>query len=99
MTISPIRAVAMVWYRAEDYSAVLRVMSDSDKLPATFEKWLFKAQKNEKEMRRKGYTVIRICIDPETFPDWCRARGLDVNANARNLFAAESAKEQYGATH
>ena len=38
-------------------------------------------------------------INPETFPDWCRSRGLNIDAQARNLFAAEAAKDEVMSAH
>lgn len=92
-------ALGMVWYRLEDYDAVRRVMADGHKLPATFVEWRMQAERGEKQMQRSGKTVFRAFIDPETFPDWCRARGLNVDAHARNRFAADFAYVEYMRTH
>lgn len=99
MNALPVRITAMAWYRAEDYDAILRIKADRHKLPRTFVEWRMKAESGEKKLRRDGHTVLRAYIDPETFPDWCRARGLHVDAQARMHFAAIAAKEQAGGTH
>lgn len=89
----PVRVTGMVWYKAEHYDAICRVMADGHQLPATFHEWRMKAETGEKVRRRSGEIVVRVFIDPETFPDWCRARGLNIDAKARNLFAALGAKD------
>jgi len=95
----PIRALGMVWYRAEDYSAILRIMSDRNKLPAQYAIWRMQAESLEKKLRREGHIIFRAYIDPETFPEWCRSRGLNIDAEARNQFAALVAKDNVGGTH
>jgi hypothetical protein len=99
MNALPILITGMVWYRAEDYDAILGIMADGHKLPRTFVEWRMKAEAGEKQRRRLGETVVRAYIDPETFPDWCRARGLNIDAQARMQFAALVAKEHAGGTH
>ena len=94
-----IRATGMVWYRAEDYDAILRIMTDRNKLPDSFHIWRMNAETGEKKLRREGHTIVRAFIDPETFPEWCRSRGLNINAKARMEFANLVAKEYAGNTH
>ncbi|HML83299.1 MAG TPA: hypothetical protein PKE37_16215 [Thiomonas arsenitoxydans] len=95
----PIQIIGMVWYKSEHYDAIRRVMADREKLPATFHEWRMKAETNEKKFRREGKIVVRAFINPETFPDWCRSRGLNIDAQARNLFAAEAAKDKVMSAH
>lgn len=99
MNPSIIQITGMVWYKPEHYDAVLRIMSDGKQLPRTFHEWRMKAESGEKMRRRNGEIVVRAFIDPETFPDWCRARGLNIDAKARNLFAATVAKETAERSH
>jgi len=89
----------MVWYRAEDYDACRRIMTDGHKLPATFDVWRTKAEMAEQQRKVSGETVFRAYIDPETFPDWCRTRGLNVDAEGRGAFASFIAKQQAGRSH
>lgn len=89
----------MVWYHREDYDACLRIMTDSDKLPRSFSVWLSKAEYGEQKLKLDGYAVVRAYIDPKTFPDWCRSRGLDINSNARTEYANFIAKESIGSSY
>lgn len=99
MDTSPIQHIGMIWYELENYDAVLRIMADRPKLPRTFHEWRMKAEAEEKRFRRDGKIVVRAFIDPETFPDWCRARGLNIDAEARHRFAATVAKSVMERTH
>lgn len=93
MTNIPI-AVGIAWYNREDYNAIRRIMADRHKLPRTFDEWRKKAERREQELIRNGHPVHRALIDSKTFPDWCRARNLDINAQARMEFANWIAKER-----
>lgn len=94
-----IRVTGMVWYHPEDYNACLRIMSDRNQLPASFYIWNMKAEAGEKKSRREGQIIVRAYIDPETFPDWCLARGLNIDAKGRMEYANFIAKEHAGNTH
>ena len=94
-----IRVTGMVWYHLKDYSAIRRIMADGNKLPATYHEWLMKAETGEKKLTREGHTIMRVYIDPETFPDWCRARGLNIDAQARMQYASFIAHQTHGSTH
>lgn len=91
MNGKPLRVGGISWYAREDYAAVLNVMRDPEVLPDTYEQWLQKAERQLRDWEAKGWIMIRAIIDPKTFPEWCRARGLDVDAKARMAFANEIA--------
>lgn len=93
MTQQSVLIVGMAWYRQEEYDAIRRIMADGLKLPPSFHVWRMNAETGEKKLRREGKTVVRVRIDPETFADWCRARGLNVDAKARIEFAASVAHD------
>lgn len=94
-----IDAFGFAWYHLEDYDAIRRVMADGHQFPATFSEWRMKAETGEKKFRREGKVVVRVFIDPETFPDWCRARGLNIDAHARMLYASLIAKDKIAGAH
>lgn len=99
MDSNHISIIGMVWYQAEDYDAIRNVMADGDKLPATFHEWRMAAETGEKKLRRDGHTVVRALVQPEAFADWCRSRGLNVDAQARMDFANLIAKEHQRSRH
>lgn len=45
---------------------------------------------------RRGLIAERVYIDPDEFPRWCAARGLDLDADARMAFASEAVARKYG---
>jgi len=94
-----IRATGLVWYRKSDWPRVRDIMADADKLPATFEKWLYAAEKAFNLMQKQGGIVEKVYLDPDEFPRWCEARGLNIDAKARTEFANDAVYRLHGRTH
>ena len=74
-------------------------MTDADQLPPNYDQWRKKADGLKRQIERSGQVAVEATIDPETFPAWCAARGLDVDAKARMQFANEEAYRRLGQTH
>jgi hypothetical protein len=95
----PAPAIGIAWYRAEDYRQILEVMADKAILPSTYRQWRKEAELRESDLKRLGNIVIRVIVDPEIFPIWCRARGLNVDESARTAFVSEVAARQVREGH
>lgn len=89
------RIGGLVWYRAEDYLTLKELFDDGHRLPDTFEDWLEQSSHTEAMLKSKGFKTVRAYIDPQEFPQWCRARGMEINAKARNEFANVIAYQAY----
>ena len=89
----------MVWYRVEDYSRILEIMSDADKLPPTFEQWLVRAERGERDMKSQGVFIVRAMLDPDEFVARCAKKGTLLDAKARMEFGNEIAYRHFGKTH
>jgi len=83
---------ALPWYAWGDYPALLRLFSDPDKLPASYDAWLLRAEQVENQLQRAGLAVARIRIRPVPFAAWCRERNISPDQAARLTFANESAR-------
>jgi hypothetical protein len=83
---------ALPWYARADYPTLLRLFSDPDKLPTTYDAWLQRAEQVEKQLQRAGLAVARIQIRPVPFAAWCRERNISPDQAARLTFANESAR-------
>jgi hypothetical protein len=97
----PAEIIAMTWYRREDWERLCAVLADADRLPASYEQWLARADAQRREYERGGVAVEKVTIDPESFPLWCRERGLKPDAEARARFANDfvTVKVLYGSSH
>ncbi|MGW8195260.1 MAG: hypothetical protein ACWGOX_13445 [Desulforhopalus sp.] len=83
---------AMVWYREEHYQQLLSIFDDAELLPPLYRDWLSRAEKKKAEVEAAGDQVVKVFIDPETFPQWCRKRDLKKDADARSQLAVEVAQ-------
>lgn len=94
-----IRVIGLVWYRQENYAAILQIMTDAANLPATYTDWLKHAEQTEQRLKSQGHITVKAYIDPATFPGWCRTRGLNIDAKARMDYANAVAYETARGTH
>ncbi|MBF0602177.1 MAG: hypothetical protein HQL07_00620 [Nitrospirae bacterium] len=86
-----IKAIGIAWYRREDYPALLSIFTDASSLYRDYDSWLKKAEDLVNQITASGKRAIKAEINPNDFPGWCRDRGIDIDANARNRFANEFA--------
>ncbi len=85
---------AMVWYKKEHWESLKALFDDADMLPKTYEDWLSRAEEMQAKVQAAGDMVIKVYIDPETFPEWCEKKGVKMNAEARSQLAIEVAQAQ-----
>lgn len=83
-----IQAVGMAWYKRENFGRLMAAFEDRDKLHRSFDEWLRDAEAGRKAQEAKGIRVVCVDIDPDTFPAWCAASGLGINAEARMKYAS-----------
>ena len=91
MAASP-SVVALPWYARGDYPALLKLFSDPDKLPATYDAWLERAEGVERQFKRAGFGVAKIWIRPIPFAAWCKERNISPDQAARLSFVNEAAR-------
>jgi hypothetical protein len=88
--------VGVYWIKEEDYSAVLRIFDDGNRMPRSWEEWLKIAEEMERGLKAYGHVVMRVHIDPNTFPDWCATHGTSPSGQGRKRFIAAAVNERYG---
>ena len=91
MAASP-SVVALPWYARGDYPALLKLFSDSYRLPATYDAWLERAEGIELQFQKAGFAVSRIWIRPIPYAAWCRERNVSPDQVARLTFVNEAAR-------
>ena len=91
----PPPAVGAYWIKEEHYPALLRLFDDGD-LPPSWKEWLKMAEEMEQGLKAYGHVVLRVYIDPATFPDWCAAHGTSPGSAGRRKFVAAAVAERYG---
>jgi hypothetical protein len=87
-------SVGISWYRGEeDFLRLKAMFKDGDVLPDTYDSWLQEAKRVSGYLTLEGFKVVRVYLDPETFPAWCQANGYDTDAQARARYATEFAQK------
>jgi hypothetical protein len=89
-------AVGVYWIREEDYPAVRDVLTDGGKLPRDWKDWLKMAEEMEQGLKAYGHVVLRVTIDPNTFPQWCAENGTSPGSEGRKKFVAAAVTERFG---
>jgi hypothetical protein len=92
----PPPAVGAYWVKEEDYPALLKIFDDGNKMPRTWKEWLKIAEEMERGLKAYGHAVMRVHIDPSTFPDWCAAHGTSTGREGRKKFVAAAVTDRYG---
>jgi hypothetical protein len=90
---APPPVTALPWYDRRDYPALLELFSDPDKLPPTFDAWLERAERVERQFQKAGFDVVRIWIRPVSFLGWCKERMVSPDQAARLTFVNEAARD------
>jgi hypothetical protein len=86
--------VGISWYRREDYDLLMSMFLDRENLDDTFDDWHSQALEVSAKLTREGLVVEKAFIDPATFPEWCRANGLKMDAKGRVQYANEWAAKK-----
>jgi len=92
----PLPAVGAFWINEADYPAVVSLLDDGNTMPRTWDEWRKMAEEMEKGLKAYGHPVMRVRIDPATFPAWCAAHGTTPGRQGRKLFVAAAVKDRYG---
>ncbi len=85
---------AVVWYKKEDWDTLMELFPDRHLLPPTYEDWLTRAEEMVKKVEGSGDVVMKVFIDPETFPAWCTEQGREMNSEARADLAIQVAQQK-----
>lgn len=95
MATAPNRPPAGIfWIDRVDWIEYVRLCDDRDTLPATYEKWLYRADKVAKRLAQQGWEIIRVRVDLDVFTRWCRQQGKNIDSDARREYANEIAAVQ-----
>ena len=88
--------VGFAWYRPDQWQRVRDISTDVDDLEDNYEAWLRLAEQKFKELNAAGLRVEKVDVDSERLIFWCNERRLEVNAQARSRYAAETLRQLDG---
>jgi hypothetical protein len=90
---APSQTLALPWYARSDYPVLLRLFSDPNKLPTTYDAWLERAEGVEQAFQSAGFDIARIWIRPIPFAVWCKERNVAPDQVARLIFVSEATQD------
>ena len=88
--------IGVYWINERDYPALLEIFADGTKMPRSWKEWLKIAEEMERGLEAYGHVVMRVRIDPNTFPDWCASQGTSPGREGRKRFVAAAVFDRYG---
>jgi len=91
---APSQTLALPWYARSDYPALLDLFSDANKLPTTYDAWLERAERIERQFQKAGFGISRTWIRPIPFAAWCNGRNISPDQLARLTFVNEAVQDQ-----
>ncbi len=80
-------AVAMAWYRQEQWALLRAVSADSDQLEATYDEWLVFATRQVRDLESRGIRVQKIEVEVGSLTRWCESESRVVDGDARAEYA------------
>lgn len=83
-----VKIIGMAWYNPDNFARLIAMFEDGHKLHRTYPEWLKAAEANYKRLSTDGVRVVKVDIDPDQFPKWCKTKGLNLNAEARIAYAS-----------
>lgn len=84
-------AVAVIWWRRDEYPRMLETMTDAHRLPASFDEWEELANEAIATIVSQGGKPVRVETSLQQFVTYCATRGLKLDAHGRSRFAADPA--------
>ena len=89
------RFAGVYCFREEDYDRARNMLEDGRRLPADYAEWQALTKQSMESAKAMGYTLVMAYIDLNTFPAWCRSRGLNLDSRACADFANAYAAARY----
>lgn len=77
------------WYAENDWSELLRVSVDRDRLELTWADWKRNADEMLRNLRARGLAVRVVPLDVTKLVAWCWRHGRVVDGEARAAYVAE----------
>ena len=82
------QATGIVWFRAENYDQLAAMFEDGITAGVSYDDWLYAAETRRQALEGAGARVMRVVIDPEEFPRWCKTAGKKLDAEGRKAYTA-----------
>ena len=86
----------MPHYSRDTYERMREILSQSHKLPASYDEWLDGFKKGFQQATLRGYRVEQINIHPDVFTAWCKANVRHADYESLRLFVNFTVAQVHG---
>ncbi|HEX2137120.1 MAG TPA: hypothetical protein VHG30_14655 [Microvirga sp.] len=91
MVAKPVSEGVIAWFSADDYPRIRGMAADQYLLPADYQEWRERANRNIAWYEEQGTIVRKVLVRPAELAAFCRRRKLPCDARARSECAQELA--------
>jgi hypothetical protein len=88
------RAVAVAWYKPEQWERLKKISRDCDELENTFTEWIEFAEEKVIQLEAMGLKLEKVEVDVDEMLAWCNKRSLPVDGESRSMFASYKLNKQ-----
>jgi len=81
-------AVALAWFRRDEWPQLLASAADREKLEDTYDQWLREARKLLLDAATCGVAIEKVDVGIDELLAWCRRENRLLDGDARASFAA-----------
>jgi hypothetical protein len=81
--------IGLAWYRPEQWQRLRQVSVDVEDLEETYFEWVSVASACFQEVQELGVDIRRVDVDVEDLVEWCKRRGLPLDAEARVSYVTD----------
>lgn len=82
------------WFERDDYEAFRSVLP-ARKWHRTFDEWLAAAEQTKQRLQRSGIVAVEAHVRSDTFVEWCKSTGRNVDTQALLDFGNDVAYRTY----
>ena len=80
--------LGIAWFRADQWTRLRDLSSDSDQIDELYEDWLDYAEKQVEDLRARGFDPRKVDVDVDELLMWCKNKKLPVNIKTRSDYVA-----------
>ena len=82
-------AIAMAWYRPDQWALLRAVSADAESLEHTYEEWLAFVSEQLRQLEVRGVQIVKIDVEVGALVRWCKSQGWAVDGRARAEYARQ----------
>lgn len=90
----PLVIIGVGWYSEDEWTMLKFLADDREALDSTYEHWRVGAERTFRERKKSlGLQLVKVPVDVEMLPRWCRDHGCRLDAQALARFLAAAVKK------